>query len=290
VYAGHAGVALVIKSRSPRTAITLLTIAAFGPDWTELLLGLVVGRANGEIYSHCLPGLVLGAALAWCVSALVFDREVAAPIALAWLLHWPADFVTALKPLIDLHHLVGLDLYQLPRVDLLIESLLVVTGCVLYARAYAPAMRQRLWVAAAGFALIGLQGVLDFGIAPRIPSGRPSWRPPSDRLMLSATGRTSGVRPTRGRPRSATRPPAWSLHARPALLQRASNGIGRSPRRSDADLPDLRQGKILHQRSARRGALRAVQRHRIPDICHPYRARRRGDRGGRGAGAKHRVR
>jgi hypothetical protein len=103
----------------------------------------------------------------------VFDREVAAPIALAWLLHWPADFVTALKPLIDPHHLVGLDLYQLPRVDLLIESLLVVTGCVLYARAYAPAMRQRLWVAAAGFALIGLQGVLDFGIARQ----NPVWAP-----------------------------------------------------------------------------------------------------------------
>lgn len=183
MYAGHAAIALAIKSRAPRTSIAILTVAAFGPDWTELVLGLFVGRGNGEMYSHCIPGVVFGASAAWVLCALFVDRRTAGLAAIAWLSHWPADFFTAYKPLIDPHHVVGLDLYQAPLADFALEASLVVIGCVLYIRAFTPARRQRNWMMAAGAVLVALQGMLDFGVShgdhapwePKLASR--AWRP-----------------------------------------------------------------------------------------------------------------
>jgi len=72
--------------------------------------------------------------------------------------------MTAHKPLIDPGHLVGLDFYDLPPVDLAIEATLVVACAWLYARTYAPDRWQRRWVAAAAVALLLIQSVLDFGL------------------------------------------------------------------------------------------------------------------------------
>jgi hypothetical protein len=69
---------------------------------------------------------------------------------------------------------VGLDLYQLPPVDFVMEAGLVMVSCLLYARAYAPMPAQRRWVAAMGLALIALQAVLDFGLAHAVG---PGWHP-----------------------------------------------------------------------------------------------------------------
>lgn len=174
MYAGHAAIALAIKSRAPRTAIAILTVAAFGPDWTELVLALFLGRGNAEMYSHCIPGVVLGATCAWILAALFVDRTTAGLAAVAWLSHWPADFLTAYKPLLDPHHVVGLDLYQAPLADFALEGTLVVIACVLYIRAFAPVRRQRNWMMAAGAVLVSLQGMLDFGVAH---ADHPPWEP-----------------------------------------------------------------------------------------------------------------
>jgi len=166
VYAGHAAVALALKTRAPRVPIAVLVAACFGPDWVELFLGLLKGRGTGEVYSHFIPAVLLGAVLAALLFELVFRRRGSRWIAIGWLLHWPADFLTAHKPLIDPRgHRIGLDLYNLPLVDFTIEAALVVGCAWLYARTYAPSRRQRAWVAAAAVALAGIQGVLDYGLA-----------------------------------------------------------------------------------------------------------------------------
>jgi hypothetical protein len=164
MYAGHAAVALALKTRAPRVPIAVLVVAAFGPDWTELFLGLVVGRAAGEVYSPFIPGVLIGAASAALLFELIFRRRGSRWVAVAWLLHWPADFLTAHKPLIDPRHVIGLDLYDLPRVDFGIEAVLVVACAWLYTRTYAPERWQRRWVAAAAVALVLVQGVLDYGL------------------------------------------------------------------------------------------------------------------------------
>jgi hypothetical protein len=174
VYAGHAAVALALKTRAPRVPIAVLVVAAFGPDWTELFLGLLIGRGAGETYSHFIPGVLLGAATAALLFALLFRRGGSRWVAAAWLLHWPADFLTAHKPLIDPGHVIGLDFYNLPLVDFVIEGVLVAACAWLYARTYAPEHWQRRWVAAAAVALVLIQGVLDYGLRHR--AGR-QWDP-----------------------------------------------------------------------------------------------------------------
>ena len=165
MYAGHAAVALAIKTRAPRVPMWVLVAAAFGPDWVELFLGLLKGRSTGEVYSHFIPGVLLGACVAALCYEIAFRRRGGRWVAIAWLLHWPADFLTAHKPLIDPGaRVIGLDLYNLPIADFAIESVLVVACAWLYARRYAPEHRQRRWVALAAVALVLIQSVLDYGL------------------------------------------------------------------------------------------------------------------------------
>jgi hypothetical protein len=165
VYAGHAAVALALQTRRPRLPIALLVAVCFGPDWVELALALAVGRGAGEAYSHCIPAVLACAAAVGALYTLRGGRLDAAWLALGWLLHWPADFLTAHKPLLRPDHVVGLDLYMLPGVDFTIEAVLVTLGCLVYARAFASTPPQRRWVLAMGLALVVLQAVLDFGLA-----------------------------------------------------------------------------------------------------------------------------
>jgi hypothetical protein len=183
VYAGHAAVALVLKTREPRVPTVPLVLACYGPDWVELVLGLFRSRAEMRLLTHALPVTAGCAVIAALLYSVVVRRPGARYILLAWLLHWPADFFTAVKPLFRPQDLVGLDLYHLPVADFVLETGLVVLGCMVYARAFAPGRAQRRWVAAAGAALIGLQGALDYGIAhqegvvwkPSLRLGQ--WRP-----------------------------------------------------------------------------------------------------------------
>jgi len=191
VYAGHAAVALALKTREPRVPMAVLVAACFGPDWAELFLGLFLGRGQGETYSHFIPGVLLGASAAALLYAAVFRRPGSRWVALGWLLHWPADFLTAHKPLVNPGHVVGLDFYSLPIVDFTIEATLVISLGWLYARTFATDRAQRRWVVASAVALIGVQGMLDYGLQHQpwrrwAPSLAESWRQPH--LTMGTSG------------------------------------------------------------------------------------------------------
>jgi hypothetical protein len=175
VYVGHAAIALALKAREPRIPIAPLVLASYGPDWTEIILGysLGSGRAAMWAYAHCVPGVILGGALAAAAYALLFRRPGAWYVLLAWLLHWPADYLTARKPLFDLQHLIGLDLYRRPVIDFALEGGLVVACCIVYARVFASERRQRWWVIGMAAALLAMQAVLDYGLR----NAREPWSP-----------------------------------------------------------------------------------------------------------------
>jgi hypothetical protein len=160
VYIGHAAVALALKAREPRLPLIPLALACFGPDWVEVALMFPVKRAGMGIYTHSIPAVLVGAAAAGLAYA-AFRRPGAMLIAIGWLLHWPADLLTGRKPMYYGTPLVGLDLYSLPFVDFLLESLVVVVGCAMYARRFAPRGELRRVVVMLGTTLILLQGAVD---------------------------------------------------------------------------------------------------------------------------------
>jgi hypothetical protein len=170
VYAGHAAVALALKAQDSRVPIVPLTIACFGPDWLQWLLGLVLEHPAMSPHTHSVSAVIVSAFAAAGLFAILSPRpSMRVPgarwIFIGWLSHWPADFVTGRKPLTGLNDLVGLHLYARPWVDLAVESAVVVLGCVLYARRYARGRGQRWVVIALGVALFAMQAAMDLSIA-----------------------------------------------------------------------------------------------------------------------------
>jgi len=173
VYAGHAAVALALKTRDPRVPIAPLVLACYGPDWLETFLGFFRGRSEMALYTHYLPGLLTGALAAAALYTILLRRPGGWVILAGWLLHWPADFFTAHKGLLSPTDRVGLDLYNLPAADFAVEALLILACCALYGRTFAHSRGQRRWVLAMAALLVGLQAMLDSGLA----QARPEWNP-----------------------------------------------------------------------------------------------------------------
>lgn len=94
---GHAGVALGAQRVCPRLPLWLLLCAAYGPDIIE-----VTARPFGfrdTLWSHSLVSLGICATLLAGVYAVVRrDPRGAAILWLTYVLHWPADFITGIKP------------------------------------------------------------------------------------------------------------------------------------------------------------------------------------------------
>jgi hypothetical protein len=159
-----------------------LTLACYGPDWLEIVLGFWRGRNEMALYTHYLPGLLAGGLAAAALYVVVYRRPGGWLILAGWLLHWPADFFTAHKGLLSPTDRVGVDLYNLPPADFVVESALVLACCALYARTFAHSPAQRRWAAAMAAGLLALQAMLDYGLAqshiPWNPSlTERSWQP-----------------------------------------------------------------------------------------------------------------
>jgi hypothetical protein len=164
VYAGHAAVAIALKRREPRLPVVPLVLAAFGPDWLELLLAVPIKRPGMAIFTHSIPAVLIGGGLAAALWAAT-RRPGASTIFLAWLLHWPADLFTGRKPVLFPLPLIGLDLYKIPAADFALESVVIVIGCALYARAYPPRGELRRVIVMLGAAHIAIQGAVDVALS-----------------------------------------------------------------------------------------------------------------------------
>jgi hypothetical protein len=239
VYAGHAAVALALRAREPRLPIVPLTLACYGPDWIEVALMFPHKRAGMAVFTHSIPAVVIGAAIAAGLWSLT-RRPGARLLGLGWLLHWPADLFTGTKPVVFATPLIGLDLYKIPFVDFLLESTVIVIGCAIYARGFPARAELRRVIVILGAALIALQATVDVALSVmRNTDWEPSLASAQCRSHLPAIRRSR-----------LDRTPHAICTSQLALSKRGSDGDGRTPGHRDAGLPHLRQGKVLHEGSA----------------------------------------
>jgi hypothetical protein len=143
VYAGHAGLALLAKSRRPRVAMAVLVPVAFAPDWIQWTLG-ALGLPRNPSLSHSLVSVLVGASLIAGVFWLVTgSRPDAAIVGLTYLSHWPADFITAAKAIWPNSREFGFNLYQYPAADVVVESVVIVLCWAAYRRSLDPAAKDK---------------------------------------------------------------------------------------------------------------------------------------------------
>jgi hypothetical protein len=142
LYAGHVALASFAKGSRPRIPIALLVPVAFAPDWIEWIFS-AFGHQNREI-SHSLISVGAGATVV-ALAYYAVTRASADTVAvwLTYVSHWPADFVTGLKPTWPGGPTVGLNLYSRPGLDFAVESVIVVLCWIAYRRSLPPVARKR---------------------------------------------------------------------------------------------------------------------------------------------------
>jgi hypothetical protein len=160
VFAGHAALALLAKAKRPSIPIALLVPVAFAPDWIELFAD-ALHQYDREI-SHSLVSVGIGAtAVALIYFALSRVKLDAFAVWLTYVSHWPADFITGLKPTWPGGPTVGLLLYAHPLGDILVESALIVACWLVYTRSLPEVSRRRAINALIPLGLIGMQIVFE---------------------------------------------------------------------------------------------------------------------------------
>jgi hypothetical protein len=135
------------------------------------------------VFTHSVPAVLIGGGLAGALCTAA-RRPGGGTIFLAWLLHWPADLFTGRKPVLFEEPLIGFDLYKIPAVDFALESIVVMVGCALYARAFPPRGELRRVVVMLGAALIAMQAAVDVALSVmRNSEWTPSFAAPPQRAQ-----------------------------------------------------------------------------------------------------------
>lgn len=168
---GHLAIALGIRAGIKRSdlfdrgrwLLPALVIAAIAPDLADLAYARARFCSPLGLYSHGIVPLLTTALAAVVIGWVLFTNgKIAGLLALAVLVHLPADFVTGEKLLWYNGPVVGLNLYRWPIADFFIELPVIVGGWWLLRRS--PGARQaHPWAtsALALAALIALQGAMD---------------------------------------------------------------------------------------------------------------------------------
>ena len=134
MFVGHFGIALLGKALRREVPLAWLVIAAYLPDLVRVLIEPFTQRH--DLLSHSLP---IVAAFSFGIAALWQLRggnlSAAAVLAVACVLHWPADVFTGCKPTTIHGPWIGLVSYRRPITDVLVEGSLFVGGWLVARRA-----------------------------------------------------------------------------------------------------------------------------------------------------------
>lgn len=161
---GHLGVAGALWSRSQAPATTPVFLALIAasvlPDVVDVAYVLAGICSPFGLYSHTLPALALeGAIVGGAAYLLTGSRAITVLLASAVLLHLPADFFTMRKLVMPGGEMMGLQLYERPAIDFILEGPVFAAGWWLMRRS----ARGPRWAASVPMlvAVIAMQGTFN---------------------------------------------------------------------------------------------------------------------------------
>lgn len=159
MYAGHLGFALGAYSFRRTIPLWLILIAAQLPDWLDA--GMCMANADRGpygLYTHGIVTVAVGA-VAFAILTWLVTRDLAGALIVGGVVlsHYLLDYFTGLKPTWSGGPIIGLDLYARPLADLVLETLTVVAGWLLYRRTLPIQLRNDGMVYATLFSLVALQ-------------------------------------------------------------------------------------------------------------------------------------
>jgi hypothetical protein len=155
---GHVGAALAGKRARRSVGLLVLLIATYVPDWADIGLCLVSASTSHGMLTHSIPAVLLFMLVGFAAYAVATrDLTGALVIALVILSHMLFDWITGYKPTWPGGPMIGLELYDHPISDFLVEAIVIVVGALLYGRTLPP--RRRPWadVSIMAGALISMQ-------------------------------------------------------------------------------------------------------------------------------------
>jgi hypothetical protein len=143
MYGGHIGIALAGKGFRSTLPLWLLVFATQLPDWIDAAIcGAGISSPPLGMLSHSLPAVaVLATVLSLLYYLSAHDAAGAAVVAIVVASHTVADYLTGLKPTWVGGPWVGLQLYQRPALDFVVEALVITIGWTIYRRSF-PADRR----------------------------------------------------------------------------------------------------------------------------------------------------
>lgn len=157
---GHVGIAAAAKSAWRRTSFPWLLVGCAAPDLVDV--GFAIARVCNPygLYSHTVPAAALLAAVIGGTAFLTTDsRATGLATALMVLLHLPPDLITGHKIFWPGGPMLGLNVYEHPQLDFLIEVPILIIGWWLLRRSRsAPRWATSMLVLVV---LVAGQGALD---------------------------------------------------------------------------------------------------------------------------------
>jgi hypothetical protein len=162
MYIGHVGAALAAKRVRRSIGLFALLVATYTPDWVDGGLCLAGFYNPQAMLSHSIPAVALFALAGFTLYGFrTRDWTAALIVAAVILSHMFLDWITGYKPTWPGGPMIGLELYDHPVADFIIEGALIAVGAVLYGRTLPP--RKRPWVDVSIMlgALLALQLAID---------------------------------------------------------------------------------------------------------------------------------
>jgi hypothetical protein len=159
---GHVGAALAGKRARRSIGLLVLLVATYVPDWADIGLCLASASNPQGMLTHSIPAVLVFMLVGFAAyAAATRDLTGALVIALVILSHMFFDWITGYKPTWPGGPMVGLELYDHPIADFVVEAIVIVAGALLYGRTLPPRRRPWVDVSIMAGALLSLQLTID---------------------------------------------------------------------------------------------------------------------------------
>jgi hypothetical protein len=164
MYIGHVGAALAGKRARRSIGLLVLLVATYVPDWVDTGLCLVGSFTPAEMLSHSIPAVVLFALVGFVLYGWrTGDWAGAGVLAAVILSHMFFDWITGDKPTWPGGPTIGLQLYEHPIADFIVEGTIIAVGGILYADTLPPRRSPWIDISIMLGALLAMQLAMDVG-------------------------------------------------------------------------------------------------------------------------------